>query len=105
MNQNSMYRYWGAGERSARYSKKRKIPRGRNRSENIGLPFVKTDEISGLAAGSAGSDVVRASTGAKNAIMPHSIGRPERLLHPTLDLRGNLFTFGYTDRFDCASSG
>ncbi len=48
MNQNSMYRYWGAGERSARYSKKRKIPRGRNRSENIGLPFVKTDEISGL---------------------------------------------------------
>ena len=44
-----MYTYWGAGERSARYSKKRKILRGPNRSENIGLPFVKTNEISGLA--------------------------------------------------------
>jgi hypothetical protein len=41
----------GAGERSARYSKKRKILRHPNRSEKIRLPFVKTDEISGLVPG------------------------------------------------------
>ena len=38
----------GAEERPAHYSHKRKVLRGPNRSENIGLPFVNAHEISGL---------------------------------------------------------